>query len=185
MGKEENRKKMELQAQSVVRTAGEQLQVPLAAAEDPAERHLNETEDELLHTRGRLQTESLVGGDFPHEPDVEVADQGRKYHEHSVFFHEREGQVFPSEVHARLVHLDAVGFQLRECPLQGLGLLEFHIGVAVAVLDVEWVQVDLRDAGEVAVGFLVGVGRVVLLSLDELVVVVERHRLLFVDHAEL
>ena len=40
MGKEENRKKMELQAQSVVRTAGEQLQVPLAAAEDPAERHL-------------------------------------------------------------------------------------------------------------------------------------------------
>lgn len=89
---------MELQAQSVVRTAGEQLQVPLTAAEDPAERHLNEAEDDLFHTRGRLQTESLVGGDFPHEPDVEVADQGRNYHEHSVFFHKREGQVFPAEV---------------------------------------------------------------------------------------
>lgn len=89
---------MDLQTKLVVRTAGVQQQVPLAASEDPAERHLHETEDELLHTRGRLYTEGLVGGDFPHEPDVEVSNQGRKYHELSVFFHEREGQMFPSEV---------------------------------------------------------------------------------------
>lgn len=65
----------------------------------------------------------------------------------------------------------------RKYPLQGLRLLEFHIGVAVAVLDVEWVQVDLRDAGEVAVGFLVGVGRVVFLVRDELVGLPAFHRL--------
>lgn len=73
------------------------------------------------------------GDCVPDVPDVEVSDQGRKYHEHSVFFHEREGQMFPAEV---------------------------------VVLHVEG---TLRRAALVV----------------ELVVVVERHRLLFVDHAEL
>jgi len=136
-GEEENRKKMELQAQSVVRTAGEQLQEPLATAEDPAERHLNEAEDELLHTRGRLQTESLVGGDFPHEPDVEVADQGRKYHEHSVFFHEREGQVFPAEV--VVLHVEsalrsaALVVELHHLALAALPVVGQYAAIDVAV----------------------------------------------------
>ena len=308
-GVEENRKGNHSQTQLVVGAAGEQLQVPLSASEDPAEGDLHEAEHEPLHPRGGLQTESFVGGDFPHEPDVEVADQGRKYHEHSIFLHEREGQVFPPEVvvlhvegalrgaalvvelhhfllaalpvvgqnaaidvaveqggllvfderalhhkpvaalgeegrerqarqpallvvdfrvlpfllldlgdalfqslavhspdiervavaaghfhhllavgaavHARLVHPDAVGLQLGKSPLQGFRLLEFHIGIPVPVFDVERVQVQLSDAGEVAVGFLVGVGRVVLLSLDELVVVVEDHGFILADHPEL
>ena len=137
MGKEENRKKMELQAQSVVRTAGEQLQVPLAAAEDPAERHLNEAEDELFHTRGRLQTESLVGGNPPDEPDVEVADQGRNYHEHSVFFHEREGQVLPAEV--VVLHVEgalrraALVVELHHLALAALPVVGQYAAIDVAV----------------------------------------------------
>lgn len=87
-GVEENRKGNHSQTQLVVGAAGEQLQVPLAVTGDPAERDLHEAEDELFHPRGRLQTESFVGVDFPHEPDVEVADQGRKYHEYSIFLHE-------------------------------------------------------------------------------------------------
>ena len=128
---------MELQAQSVVRTAGEQLQEPLATAEDPAERHLNEAEDELFHTRGRLQTKSLVGGDFPHEPDVEVADQDRKYHEHSVFFHEREGQVFPAEV--VVLHVEsalrsaALVVELHHLPLAALTVVGQYAAINVAV----------------------------------------------------
>ena len=45
-------------------------------------------------------------------------------------------------------------------------------------------QVDLRDAGEVAVGFLVGVGRVVFLVRDELVVVVEYYWHILLHHPE-
>lgn len=187
--------------------------MPLSTAEDPTERDLHEAEHEPFHPRGGLQTESPVGGYLPDEPDVEVADQGCKYHEHSVLLHEREGQMLPAEVvvlhvegalrcstlvvelhnlltvgttvHPRLVHLDAIGIQLGECPLQSLRLLQLHTGIAVAVLDVERVEVELRNAGEVAEGLLVGVGRVIFLGGDELVVVVEDQRLVLFHHSEL
>lgn len=302
-------KNCDSQSEFIVWPVGVQLQMPLSTAEHPAERDLHEAEHEAFHPRGGLQTESPVGGHLPDEPDVEVADEGGKYHEYSVFLHERKGQVLPTEVvvlhvegalrstapvvelhhlpfaalpvvgqdaavnvaveqgglfvldecalryqtvsalgekgreqqtrqpaflvvdlglppfclvnfrnaffqrpaghgpdvecfaiagndlhhllavraavHPRLVHLDAVGLQLGERPLQGLRLLQLHTGVSIAVLDVERVQVDLRDTGEIAVGFFVGLGRVVFLGRDELVVVVEDHGFILVDHPEL
>lgn len=91
-------KNFDLQSEFIVWPAGEQLQMPLPAAERPAERNMHEAEHEPFHPRGGLQAEVFVGGYLPDEPDVEVADEGGKYHEHSVFLHERERQVLPSEV---------------------------------------------------------------------------------------
>ena len=76
-----------------------------AAAEHPAERDLHEAKHEPFHRRGVFQTEIHVGGYIPDEPDVEVADEGGKYHEDSVSFHEGEQQAVQLVVDVELVGL--------------------------------------------------------------------------------
>ncbi len=77
------------------------------------------------------------------------------------------------------VHIQ--GLAVHGSDIEGVAVAASHLHHLLAVRSAVHTRLVHLDA----VGFLVGIGRVILLSLNELVVVVERHRLFFVDHAEL